>query len=99
MIPNSDEIPVSGVESILCETQLIIGNYDYDLFNKNTKWKCEANSSEALAQKLKDVITETTDKIKFRTSTGKVNNEKLVDICSEMKKLIINYYSISREVN
>jgi len=50
MIPSSDGTPVSGIESMLVGTPLVIGNNDYDkdLFNNSTVWQLKENSENTL---------------------------------------------------
>ena len=56
MIPKSDGTPVSAIEAMLSKKPLILGDLDYDedLFNRNTVWKINGFSKEAI----KDSIVE-----------------------------------------
>ena len=58
MLPSSDGVPVTGIETMLAKRPLILPPlpYDQDLFNEETVWKVQSYDSEELAGKIKEVI-------------------------------------------
>jgi len=94
MIPKSDGTPVSGIESMLCQTPLIIGDYDYDedLFNESTVWQCKSNTPEALAQKIHGIVEESEAFVSSKIQNARLNALSKVDIKGETQKLLVFYH-------
>lgn len=54
MIPKTDGVPVSGIESMMAGCPIILGDnqYDKDIFNENTVWQLKENQPDQLFQAL-----------------------------------------------
>jgi len=63
MIPESDGTPNTALESMLCETPLLLGNapYSENLFSTDWLWKIDQNNPEVLCSKMKELKTLTED--------------------------------------
>ncbi len=58
MLPSSDGVPVSGIETMLAKKPLLLGNiqYDSDIFNTHTTWKVNTQSPEEIANKILEIL-------------------------------------------
>ena len=78
MIPNSDGTPVSGIETMLSMTPLIIGNIDYDedIFNDKTVWKVNHYTPKDIYNKIDKTIKFPKEKITTRLDSAKKQQSK-----------------------
>ncbi|MFT7611308.1 MAG: hypothetical protein ACI9J3_000251 [Parvicellaceae bacterium] len=72
MIPDSDGTPNTALESMLCETPLIIGSADYNknLFSTEWLWKIEQNNAVALLEQMLKVKKTRTEEINKKLKMG-----------------------------
>lgn len=96
MIPRSDGTPVSGVETLLAQKPLIIGdlNYDTDLFNENTVWKINKTDAKTLCDKLIEILNTQSDCIRKKLDNGYLAALKYGSLKSEIEKIEQFYQNI-----
>lgn len=72
MVPKSDGSPVTGMETLLAQKPLIMGNlkYDEDLYSENTVWKLDEITPESICNKLIEILQLPKDVIDEKTSKG-----------------------------
>ncbi len=95
MIPQSDGTPVSGIEAMLAQKILIVGNasYDRDIFNPGTCWSLRQNTAEELAETVAGIVT--TDGSKQETAYRARETAVLrADFNKEIEKVQALYVSM-----
>jgi N-acetyl sugar amidotransferase len=96
MVPKSDGTPVSGIESMLSKTPLVIGdlNYDKDIFNEETIWKLNKTSPETIAEAF-DIIY-TSDKTLLKSKVDKAYETAIekADLNNSLKRISSVYNTI-----
>lgn len=96
MIPKTDGVPVTGLESMLMKTPLIVGSsvYDDDIFNDQTVWQLDENSEGHLYDKLLDVFASSHETILKKTAKASETVVLLGDRRKEMMKIVQIYRAI-----
>lgn len=96
MIPKSDGVPVSGMESMIIGTPLIIGanDYDTDVFSSEWVWKLAENSPKCLLDTINEVINEDLEKIKMKVKSAQKIGKAKGDMRSEMAKVAKQYKNV-----
>lgn len=72
MIPKSDGSPVTGMETLLAQKPLIMGNvsYDKDLYNEKTVWKLDTVTPESVCDKIIEILQLPRDVVERKTISG-----------------------------
>lgn len=96
MIPVTDGVPVTGLESMAIGTPVVLGEpeYDQDIFNEQTVWKLKNNSSKELKVELLKIFELSEEEILIKTSKAKSTVFSNANRNNEMKKVIDIYQSI-----
>lgn len=99
MIPKSDGTPVSGVEALLSQKPLIMGNlnYDKDLFNNDTVWKIENTDSLHLCKKITELINTSANDLKNKTDKGYQIAQEKANLKIEIGKISDLYMKIANK--
>lgn len=72
MVPKSDGSPVTGMETLLAQKPLIMGNvcYDKDLYSEKTVWKLDTVTPESVCDKILEILQLPKDVIEEKTTNG-----------------------------
>ncbi|GEM_PF-6467224 len=96
MIPDTDGVPVTGLESMTIGTPIILGEpeYDQDIFNEETVWKLSVNTPEELSRQLLRLFESKEDEVLLKTDRAKSTALAFGDRNKEMKKVVNLYKAI-----
>lgn len=96
MIPVTDGVPVTGLESMAIGTPIILGEpqYDQDIFNDQTVWKLHTNDSEELKNELLKIFGLKKDELRIKTTKARDTVLSLGDRNIEMRKVADLYQSM-----
>jgi N-acetyl sugar amidotransferase len=99
MVPKSDGSPVTGMETLLAQKPLIMGNvsYDKDLYSEDTVWKLETITAESICNKIIEIIKLPKEVVDIKTSNGFRAVMQKGNLQLEIDKLEVLYKKMSNQ--
>lgn len=97
MIPDSDGTPNSALEAMLLQTPVIMGNvpYDKDIFNENTIWQIQQNSSKQLALTIEKILEMPEKEITIKLENASNTVQKKATLSTAINTIETLYDSIA----